>query len=448
MAYPDTPPTVDEIENNPILKREIFDAINKKPAVGFKRISDICEQGNLDEAARSRKIASFYLNNKENLDQEKVADHISAQDQTQLLQHFVDQYKPSLQGKSFTEGLRGYFENFKSPGEAQKVDRFVKAFAYAYVDQNPGTSIPSGDAAYQLSFQAIMLATDAHSPEITNKMTYPQLKDNIEYSLKLQKIDEKFLEQDGFLQDYYKDLTSTALAPRFQKVAPEIALDSAQLKKDRMLGAVEKELGKKQGNVGGALRMEGTTAEVNGRKPMLSFLTGYKSTVTLTDADGNKATVEISKPGLFSRNKPSVTVKPVGESEGSLKLAGQIAGKFDSKPTIKSSFPYQLDDMSKAVQQQKTGVKMEKSQGVQQNQPKESLKQDRVKLSREGYRGGENLKLETAKKEVMHELGDVLKKRNEKPSVGQTTGLKKPGEKQVGEGLEVSRSRRTSISGN
>lgn len=442
MAYPDTPPTVDEIENNPVLKRELFVAINQKPEVGFQRINDICEKAGLDEDARGKKIASFYLNNKDNLDQSKVADHISGKEEEhkKLMKHFVDAYSPQMQGKGFVEAMRGYFDNFKAPGEGQKVDRFISAFASAYVEKNPNAGIPDMDSAYQMSYATVQLNSDAHNPANKTKMTYPQYKENLEYSMGLQKLDTKFLSKEGLLENIYKDVQSQELSPSYKKEPPSVELDSAGLKRDRMLGAVDKELGKKKENVPRALGMEeGTTAQVNGRKPLLGFLTGYKSTVTLTDKDGNKATMEISKPGIFSRKQPTVTIKPEGDSEGSVKLAGQIAGKFEAKATIKTSFAYQRDEMTNGMQQKnglKTGKEVEQSKSVKQGQSKESPKIDRVKLSREGYRGEENLKLETAKKEVMNELGDVLSKRNkEGPTVGSVTGLKKPGQKQPGENL-------------
>ena len=41
--------------------------------------------------------------------------------------------------------------NFRLPGEAQKVDRLMVAFADRYVADNPGV-IPSADLAYLLAF--------------------------------------------------------------------------------------------------------------------------------------------------------------------------------------------------------------------------------------------------------------------------------------------------------
>jgi hypothetical protein len=111
------------------------------------------------------------------------------------------------------------------------------------------------------------------------------------------------------------------------------------------------------------VQFEGAQAKVDTRKPWYGALTGYKSSVTITDKDGNKATVEVNKPGIFSRSQPSVTVKPVpgkpGEepSLGSLRLAGQVAGEFTTQATSKATYQYQRADMENRVESiKKTGL--------------------------------------------------------------------------------------------
>lgn len=49
------------------------------------------------------------------------------------------------------------------PGEAQKIDRIMEAFAARYCACNPN-AFPTTDGAYLLSFAIIMLNTDAHNP--------------------------------------------------------------------------------------------------------------------------------------------------------------------------------------------------------------------------------------------------------------------------------------------
>ena len=65
------------------------------------------------------------------------------------------------------------FENFWRVSdfeESQKIDRLMEKFAERYCGQNPG-AYKSADTAYVLSFSVIMLNTDAHNPQVKNKMT-------------------------------------------------------------------------------------------------------------------------------------------------------------------------------------------------------------------------------------------------------------------------------------
>ncbi len=61
------------------------------------------------------------------------------------------------------EALRAFLLPFRLPGEAQKIDRLMEAFAERYVRDNPA-AFRNADAAYVLSFAVIMLNTDAHNP--------------------------------------------------------------------------------------------------------------------------------------------------------------------------------------------------------------------------------------------------------------------------------------------
>ncbi|KAG0150678.1 hypothetical protein CROQUDRAFT_651889 [Cronartium quercuum f. sp. fusiforme G11] len=70
----------------------------------------------------------------------------------------------------FTEAMRNFLQAFRLPGEAQKIDRFMLKFAERYFQGNPGT-LANAETAYILAFSIIMLNTDAHSPQVKNRMT-------------------------------------------------------------------------------------------------------------------------------------------------------------------------------------------------------------------------------------------------------------------------------------
>lgn len=59
---------------------------------------------------------------------------------------------------------------FRLPGEAQKIDRLMEKFAERYVSCNPD-AFKSADVAYVLAYSVILLNTDAHNPQVKNKMS-------------------------------------------------------------------------------------------------------------------------------------------------------------------------------------------------------------------------------------------------------------------------------------
>lgn len=80
------------------------------------------------------------------------------------------------------QAIRRLLALFRLPGEAQKIDRMMEAFAAAYCQDNPEHThfgntntgkVPPQDLALIIAFSTIMLHTDAHSREIKqdNKMT-------------------------------------------------------------------------------------------------------------------------------------------------------------------------------------------------------------------------------------------------------------------------------------
>ena len=65
---------------------------------------------------------------------------------------------------------RMFLDGFRLPGEAQKIDRLMEKFAERFVNCNPD-AFKSADVAYVLAYSVIMLNTDAHNPQVKNKMS-------------------------------------------------------------------------------------------------------------------------------------------------------------------------------------------------------------------------------------------------------------------------------------
>lgn len=75
-----------------------------------------------------------------------------------------------FEGVAFDVALRVYLGRFELPGEAQKIDRILQAFAKAYYESNPDSlECPSEDAVYTLAFSVLLLNTDAHNPRLARK---------------------------------------------------------------------------------------------------------------------------------------------------------------------------------------------------------------------------------------------------------------------------------------
>ncbi|KAL7394290.1 hypothetical protein ABVT39_023719 [Epinephelus coioides] len=83
-----------------------------------------------------------------------------------VLQAFVDLHE--FTDLNLVQALRQFLWSFRLPGEAQKIDRMMEAFAQRYCHCNPGV-FQSTDTCYVLSFAIIMLNTSLHNPNVRDK---------------------------------------------------------------------------------------------------------------------------------------------------------------------------------------------------------------------------------------------------------------------------------------
>ena len=348
MPYPTNPKPSDL--NEQLATTEIFDAFNKKAKTGIALIKKACSDLGLDETQQRSQIAAFLLEHQANLNGEQVFDYATTGDaeNAEVLKSFAAQFGNQMAGQEFVPALRGFVQALPlAGGEAQKIDRYVKAFAEEYARRNP-TKLANSDAAYTMAFSTVMLNTDAHSNQVENKMTLQQFLNNNRGMNNGQDFDQ------DFLKAIYADIKQNELKLKPREVEASYTLAPANLKNDALLSSITKELGKNTPNLKAAIGVDGAQATISNKKPWYGFLTGYKSTVTITK-DGNQVTLEVSNPGLFSKNKqPSVVLKPTpGEggaiSQGSIDLAAQVVAKFETPGVAKSPYPYQQKNMERAV---------------------------------------------------------------------------------------------------
>ncbi|KAK7886053.1 hypothetical protein WMY93_025674 [Mugilogobius chulae] len=107
-------------------------------------------------------IAQF-LYKGEGLNKTAIGDYLGERDDfnIKVLQAFVDLHE-------FTDLNLQFLWSFRLPGEAQKIDRMMEAFAQRYCHCNPGV-FQSTDTCYVLSFAIIMLNTSLHNPNVRDK---------------------------------------------------------------------------------------------------------------------------------------------------------------------------------------------------------------------------------------------------------------------------------------
>jgi len=81
----------------------------------------------------------------------------------EVLQAFVDLH--DFSNVLVVQALRQFLWSFRLPGEAQKIDRMMEAFAKRYTQANPEL-FANSDTCYLLAFAIIMLNTSLHNPSV------------------------------------------------------------------------------------------------------------------------------------------------------------------------------------------------------------------------------------------------------------------------------------------
>uniref|UniRef100_A0A3Q3XMD4 Uncharacterized protein n=1 Tax=Mola mola TaxID=94237 RepID=A0A3Q3XMD4_MOLML len=130
-----------------------------------KGIQYLVENGLLDGRAQS--VAEF-LYKEEGLNKTAIGSFLGERQELHLetLKAFVGLHEFS--DLNLVQALRQFLWSFRLPGEAQKIDRMMEAFAARYCGCNPGF-FQSTDTCYILSFAIIMLNTSLHNPNVKDK---------------------------------------------------------------------------------------------------------------------------------------------------------------------------------------------------------------------------------------------------------------------------------------
>ncbi|XP_014405811.1 PREDICTED: cytohesin-3 [Myotis brandtii] len=164
-----------EIDNLTSVEESKTSQRNKHIAMGRKKfnmdpkkgIQFLTENGLLQGAPED--VAQF-LYKGEGLNKTVIGDYLGERDEfnIKVLQAFVELHE--FADLNLVQALRQFLWSFRLPGEAQKIDRMMEAFASRYCLCNPGV-FQSTDTCYVLSFAIIMLNTSLHNHNVRDKPT-------------------------------------------------------------------------------------------------------------------------------------------------------------------------------------------------------------------------------------------------------------------------------------
>lgn len=188
-----------------------YDLFNRKPKRGIEFLQKHGYLGSEDQD-----IAKFLLANSDKLDKTTLGEYIGDLQNKEIMYMFVNQM--NFAGKDIVTALRHFLDQFRLPGEAQKIDRLMEKFAARYCETNPTNKLfHSADVAYILSYSIIILTTDLHSPQIKNKMTKEQyIRMNQPTDTKDKGLPEEFLSQ------IYDEIASSEIKVRgTSKISPQ-----------------------------------------------------------------------------------------------------------------------------------------------------------------------------------------------------------------------------------
>ncbi|KAH9495295.1 IQ motif and S7 domain-containing protein 1 [Bulinus truncatus] len=136
---------------------------NKKPEKGLDFLLD---NTFLDRSPKS--VARFFISRK-GLSKQMIGDFLGNLQNPfnqEVLQFFCEEI--DLSGLQVDVALRKFQCHFRMPGEAQKIERLMEAFAERYCECNPDQvkNFKNPDTVFLLAFAIIMLNTDLHNPSV------------------------------------------------------------------------------------------------------------------------------------------------------------------------------------------------------------------------------------------------------------------------------------------
>ncbi|KAJ8775298.1 hypothetical protein K2173_020302 [Erythroxylum novogranatense] len=151
------------------IKRRLMDGVdhfNRDPKNGVEVLQ---RMHLLPDKLDALSVASFFRYSA-GLDKNLIGDFLGNHDEfcVEVLHEFARTF--DFRGMNLDTALRLFLGTFRLPGESQKIQRVLEAFAERYYEQSPDI-LANKDAALLLSYSLIMLNTDQHNVQVKKKMT-------------------------------------------------------------------------------------------------------------------------------------------------------------------------------------------------------------------------------------------------------------------------------------
>ncbi|KAH8378040.1 hypothetical protein KR093_008657 [Drosophila rubida] len=165
----DLPEALEERKMRKEVMETGIELFNRKPQKGVQFLQEKQLLGSTcQDIAR-------WLHEDERLDKTVIGNYLGENDDhsKEVMCAYIDAF--DFRQLEVVAALRILLEEFRLPGEAQKIDRLMEKFASRYCECNPQNQLfQMADTVYVLAFSIIMLTTDLHSPQVKHKMTKEQ----------------------------------------------------------------------------------------------------------------------------------------------------------------------------------------------------------------------------------------------------------------------------------
>lgn len=176
-----------------------------------------------------RDITSFLRIYHDFFDEAEIGDYLGEGDEDFKVQVRLTYVRAiSFEGMTLVESLRHFLTNggFRLPGEAQKIERMVEAFAQCFYEDAP-TSFSSADTAMIIAYSIIMLNTDLHNPQVKkNKMSKEQFVKNN------RGIDNGKDLPRRYLEEIYEDIARHPMHLKGSRVVPTTSREASRSTRD------------------------------------------------------------------------------------------------------------------------------------------------------------------------------------------------------------------------